>query len=343
MYQIQIVRSGEFSKEQIDELNSSFAFLYGCSQEEAGNAMQTVLHLESFLFQDIRERSAAESVLERLRGKGIQCRLDGEELSDHTEQTVSRSSVQEEQAVFCTKCGNRISEGDAFCNKCGTPVDDKTETRAGKINGPSVLKKKWEKITAGKKITPLTVCKALGKCVKDIIVNILVLIGVLTALAVLSPDGCADVLDDLYFLRLDLEVEHLICESKYTLEDFAKREYLGRMGEDMYGDTNIRIGAEYGDYVDTIELTSRKYHFRNCRVGDIITVETETKLEKAGYEKVLSAGNETAFAKYDEHKHLYRLMILEADDHNRIEKINVMTFEGDLHSILGRRTGQCIA
>lgn len=24
--------------------------------------------------------------------------------------------------MFCEKCGNKLSEGDAFCEKCGAPV-----------------------------------------------------------------------------------------------------------------------------------------------------------------------------------------------------------------------------
>ena len=75
MYQIQIVRSGEFSKEQIDELISSFAYLYGCRTEEAAKAVETVLQHESFLFQNISAKAKAEMIMAEFREKGIECLL----------------------------------------------------------------------------------------------------------------------------------------------------------------------------------------------------------------------------------------------------------------------------
>lgn len=73
MYQIQVFKTEEFSGEQINELNSSFEFLYNCTESYAKEAILTVIHMDSFLLTDIEDKIKAETVLKRLQEKGIRC------------------------------------------------------------------------------------------------------------------------------------------------------------------------------------------------------------------------------------------------------------------------------
>lgn len=74
--------------------------------------------------------------------------------------------------MFCSKCGNQISDGSSFCNKCGTPVSNSVpHVEATPVNPPAEKKKffgvpsnagkSYAAIATALMVFPATLCIAI--------------------------------------------------------------------------------------------------------------------------------------------------------------------------------------
>ncbi len=233
--------------------------------------------------------------------------------------------------MFCPKCGTSVKDNDSYCPKCGYPLKEQNEPAQMVKNDQQISGELQGKLPGEKKITPGLVLKTIFRILKSGISEILIGIGLLTIVTVTLPGTTKEFLDELYFLRTDLDAATLINADKYEAEEFAGREYLEDYGEDTFGDSNIVVSAQDSDYVNYIELTSRKYHFWKFRIGDEPPYDENKRLKKEGYRKIHSSDKGIVFEKENNDEHKLLIFLL---DRGIVAHIYYMTYKGNVSDLI---------